>query len=120
MRYSIAVLFVLFLSMLAVGQKNVKIINKGDLQGLMDQKSIQLVDVRTSNEYKEGSIKGAINIDFWDPEFSKLMRANFDKKKPLVVYCAGGGRSAMACEKLSKQGFKILLDVDGGYEAYIE
>lgn len=120
MKYTIALFFFCFLSSTLHSQKNVELIIAKDLKEMIVKSELQIVDVRTAKEFKSGFIKGAVNIDYWDPEFSNLIKSQFDKKKPLIVYCAGGGRSAMACDKLSQQGFKILLDVDGGYEAYID
>ena len=68
----------------------------------------------------KGHIKGALNIDYWNPKFLDLVKSDFDKSIPLLVYCAGGGRSAMASERLKKKGYKLIYDLEGGYEAYTE
>ena len=80
----------------------------------------QILDVRTSDEFDSGYIKGAVNIDFWDPAFKDLVKAKFDKSLPILVYCAGGGRSAMAANNLRKKGFKTIYNLEGGYESYTE
>ena len=101
-------------------QKSTVLIDKTILSEMMHNQDIQLVDVRTPKEFANGSLEGAINIDFWNPDFLNLIKSRFTKKKALVVFCAGGGRSAMACDKLSRQGFKVLFDLEGGYESYTE
>lgn len=77
----------------------------------------QLVDVRTPEEFIEGAIEGAENIDYFSAEFMAEMN-KFDKEKPLVLYCRSGRRSANAAENLIKAGFKEVYNVEGGYLDY--
>ena len=73
-----------------------------------------LLDVRTPGEIAKGSIKGSVNMDFFDDNFeSKLDQ--LDKTKPVFVYCLSGGRSASAAEALRKNGFSQVYDLQGGY-----
>tara|TARA_B100000674_G_scaffold142262_1_gene111908 strand:- start:1 stop:273 length:273 start_codon:yes stop_codon:yes gene_type:complete len=78
----------------------------------------QLLDVRTQDEFNAGHLEGAVNIDIWSPSFMKEVKSSFDRSKPLLIYCAGGGRSAMAAEDLRKKGFKLIYDLEGGIEAF--
>ena len=50
----------------------------------------------------------------------ELVKKRFDKSIPLIIYCEGGGRSAMAASNLRKNGFKTIYDLEGGYESYSE
>ena len=77
--------------------------------------NVQLVDVRTPEEYQEGHIEGAANIDFLDPLVFEEEFAKLDRNKPLMIYCRSGGRSAEAAEKLEAMGFKEIYDLEGGY-----
>ncbi len=47
------------------------------------------------------------------------MQKAIGKKDKIIVFCAGGGRSAMASKKLSRLGFKMIYDLEGGYESFI-
>lgn len=76
--------------------------------------AIQLLDVRTPGEFASGHLRNARNLDIRDPEFEKKI-AQLDPKRPLVVYCLAGSRSAKAAEILSKAGFKQIYDVQGGF-----
>ena len=76
-------------------------------------KTIQLVDVRTPNEYKSGHITGAININYYDQDFSTQIAA-LDKSKPIYVYCRSGVRSKYSSEILKKLGFKKIYNLKGG------
>lgn len=76
-----------------------------------------LVDVRTPEEYAEGHIKDALNINWHDPAFMDEM-AKADKNKPVFVYCKSGGRSGQAAEALRGMGFKEVYDLEGGITAW--
>lgn len=74
-----------------------------------------LVDVRSSQEFNEGHLNGAINIpDFEVGTKSKIMLPN--KKQVIVLYCKNGGRSKRACEKLKELGYENVFNVQGGLE----
>ncbi|WP_020532088.1 rhodanese-like domain-containing protein [Flexithrix dorotheae] len=76
-----------------------------------------LIDVRTPPEVAGGTIGDAVNIDFlgsdFKPEVEKL-----DKSKPVLVYCAVGGRSWKAAQLLNQLGFKEVYDLDGGIKGW--
>ena len=78
-------------------------------------KDVQLVDVRTSQEFNAGHIDDAINIDISDPETFTEKVENLDKEKPIYIYCQMGGRSKKASQKLKQIGFKNIFDYSGGY-----
>ncbi|MBV1888213.1 MAG: rhodanese-like domain-containing protein [Urechidicola sp.] len=73
----------------------------------------QLIDVRTPEEYSEGYIKHATNINFYEDNFMELM-AELAKDEVLYIYCKSGGRSGKAAEKLKEAGFTKVYDLDGG------
>ena len=99
-------------------QKGVIISSPQVFEQLMSSGNEQLLDVRTQDEFNAGHLEGAINIDIWSPSFMKEVKSRFDRSKPLLIYCAGGGRSAMAAEDLSKKGFKLIYDLEGGIESF--
>lgn len=76
-----------------------------------------LVDVRTPAEYEQGHLKKSVNINWFDTDFAKKFDA-IDKNKTIYVYCKVGGRSAKAQQKLSALGFKNVINLEGGYDAY--
>ena len=70
--------------------------------------SIQLVDVRTPEEYAEGHIPGSLNIDVKDKEnFPTSVDKLLDKEKKVAVYCRSGRRSRTAAKQLTEKGFKV-------------
>ena len=79
--------------------------------------AVFLVDVRTPEEYAEGPLRGAANIDWNAPEFMDLFTAACPKETPVAVYCRTGRRSAEAAKKLSKAGYAVT-NLLGGIEAW--
>lgn len=82
------------------------------------EKNIQLIDVRTPQEYEGGHIEGALLIDFMSPDFMSKVSTSLDPKKPVYLYCKSGGRSARAMQQLSKAGFVSVTNLEGGYDAW--
>ncbi|GAA4401765.1 thioredoxin domain-containing protein [Nibrella viscosa] len=76
--------------------------------------AIQLLDVRTAGEFANGHLRNARNLDVRDPDFEKKL-AQLDPKRPLVVYCLAGSRSAKAADMLAKAGFTQVYDMQGGF-----
>ena len=112
----------LVLSLFACGlatAQEVKKISNEELVALMKQPDLQLVDVRTPEEVSFGIIEGAEHKDFYHPEFASKME-ELNKNKPIVVYCAAGGRSAQTGEVLKTMGFKEVYDLTGGFRHWQE
>ncbi len=78
----------------------------------------QLLDVRTEEEWKEGHLKDAKRVTVTEDGFLEKATALLDKKKPVVVYCRSGKRSAMAAEQLRTAGYTVY-DMEGGITAWI-
>ena len=93
-------------------------LSPGEFESMLQNKpGIQLLDVRTPAEFKGGSIAGAKNLNIYDANFNRQIE-NLDKTRPVLVYCAKGGRSATAAEQLKRAGFKEVYDLPGGMEAW--
>ena len=78
-----------------------------------DEKAVVL-DVRTEDEFNEGYIANAINIDIHSgQEFIDAIE-NLDKNENYYVYCRSGMRSAKACEIMNQLGFENAYNLEGG------
>ena len=77
--------------------------------------NFQLLDVRTPEEYNQGHIEGAMNINFYDEDFARQLEQNLNKDKPVMLYCRSGRRSAKAAGQLGAMGFKEIYDLKGGF-----
>ncbi len=78
-------------------------------------KDVQLIDIRTPEEYEKGYIDDAVNIDFLQEETFKKDIQKFDKNQPIYIYCRSGGRTGRASKLMQQMGFKKIFDYSGSY-----
>lgn len=74
---------------------------------------VQLLDVRTAEEYAEGHLDQALNIDVNQSSFLTDATARLDKNRPVAVYCRSGKRSTRAAGMLAEQGYQVVNLVGG-------
>ncbi len=77
----------------------------------------QLVDVRTSGEVANGFIENSINYDFNGNTFNEQIKG-LKTDQPVMVYCAGGGRSKKAANAFKALGIKEIYELDNGFSAW--
>lgn len=65
-----------------------------------------IIDVRTKEEFDEGHLKGAVNLDFYREDFREELE-KLDKSKKYKVYCQSGNRSEKVVAKMKKMGFDV-------------
>lgn len=80
---------------------------------------VQLVDVRTPQEFEEGNIPGSVNIDVMTGRFGETALEQLDKGYPVAVYCRSGNRSKDAAKVLSMMGYNVV-ELDEGYNVWVE
>ncbi len=83
---------------------------------LITLKNVQLIDVRTPEEYQTGHLKNAVNINFMDEDFKENI-SRLDKKKPTFIHCAAGAqgaRSNQTAKFLEELGFVEIYELEGG------
>ena len=83
-----------------------------------DTANVQILDVRTPQEWQTGIIHNAMEINFYDPNFQKEVAQKLSKDKTVLVYCAVGGRSHQAMEQMHSMGFKAVYSMQGGINAW--
>jgi len=91
----------------------IQVVTAEEMQELSQLENVQLVDVRTPEEYKEGYITDFQNINYLSPTFEKEIE-KLDKSKPVIVYCKSGDRSAKCAAKMKEKGFIKVYELDGG------
>jgi rhodanese-related sulfurtransferase len=93
------------------GFKNAPI---AELTKIKTEKKAIVIDVRTPAEWQQGVIEGtSLFIDYNNPSFKQQL-AKLDKSKTYVVYCRSGGRSAGASQVMVDNGFKNVINMQGG------
>ncbi len=77
------------------------------------QKDFAILDVRTPEEFAEGHLSGALNVNFLAPDFAARLSA-LDRGKTYLVYCRTGHRSAGAAQVMQRSGFRSVYQMLGG------
>lgn len=111
-----SLLFISFLFLSCQGQatKPVQTLDvKTYADKLKNTEKPQLLDVRTPEEFGVEHLENADNVNVNSPDFA-TKAAQYDKSKPIFVYCKVGGRSAQAADKLVAMGFTEVYNLEGG------
>ena len=102
----------------------VKTITAGEALKLSNENKCTLIDIREKGELdKTGRIENSNHIprgmlEFWlDPEGPYFKSGKIDMSKEMVLFCAGGLRSALAAKSLKEMGFENVSHIDGGFAA---
>ena len=85
----------------------------------IDNSGVQLVDVRTPDEFAAGNIPGSVNIDVLTGHFGETAATMLDKAYTVAVYCRSGNRSKNAAKTLSMMGYNVV-ELDGGYNDWVK
>ena len=81
--------------------------------------SVQLLDVRTPQEYAEGHIEGALNINVQSDDFQQMAEKELSKDSTILVYCRSGRRSMDAAGILTRLGYRVI-NLKGGITEWKE
>ena len=107
--------------------KEIKTISSVEALKRSNESKCNLIDIRDIRElHKEGRIEKSIHIprgmlEFWlDPESIYFKDGKLDMNKEMVLFCAGGLRSALAAKSLQEMGFKNVAHIDGGFASMIQ
>ena len=102
--------------------KEIKTISPSDALKLSNDNKCNLIDIRDVRELEnEGRIENSSHIprgmlEFWlDPESVYFKKGKLDMNKEMVLFCAGGLRSALATKSLKEMGFEKISHIDGGF-----
>tara|TARA_B100001057_G_scaffold358474_1_gene360616 strand:- start:436 stop:819 length:384 start_codon:yes stop_codon:yes gene_type:complete len=111
-------------TLVAEALKEIKTISTDEAYEKFNKNECNLIDIRDVRELeKEGRIEQSNHIprgmlEFWlDPESAYFKQGKLDLNKEMVLFCAGGLRSALAAKSLKEMGFKKVSHIDGGFGA---
>ena len=106
--------------------KDIKTIDKDEAYDLVEEKKCNLIDIRDIRELEnEGRVENSNHIprgmlEFWlDPESIYFKEGKLDLEKEMVLFCAGGLRSALATKSLQEMGFTNVCHIEGGFGAML-
>ena len=102
--------------------KEIKTISSNEAHKMVKDDQCNLIDIRDIRELqKEGKVEGSNHIprgmlEFWlDPDSAYFKDGKLDLNKEIVLFCAGGLRSALAAKSLKDMGFEKVSHIDGGF-----
>ncbi len=114
-----------FKDLLAEANAVIDVISVHEAREQVQAADVTFIDLRESAELAQGTIPGAAHIPrgllefVADPE-SPMHNPAFDPAKQLVLFCASGGRSALATKTLKEMGFPKVANLVGGFQAWVE
>ncbi len=104
--------------------QEVKTINTDEAFKMNSENKCNLIDIRDVRELeRDGRVEGSHHIprgmlEFWlDPGSAYFQEGKLDQEKEMILFCAGGLRSALAAKTLKDMGFKNVSHIDGGFGA---
>lgn len=98
----------------ACSNANYKDLDADTFASKISEEGVALVDVRTAEEFAEGHLAGAANIDWYREDFLQRFESGYSKDTPLAIYCRSGRRSAEAAAKLTEAGYSVF-NLASGY-----
>jgi rhodanese-related sulfurtransferase len=109
-----------FLKIVEDAKKRVREVTIDDVKAKLDRsEKFLLIDVREESEYAADHLPGAIHLGKGIIERDVEERVP-DQNTPLVLYCGGGFRSALAADNLQKMGYTQVFSMDGGIRGWRE
>ena len=111
--------------MVEEAKRRIPNLSLAELQAELARGGTQLLDIRDVRERQSlGWIPGAIHVprgmlEFWLDPTSPYYRARVDPEKRIVLYCAAGGRSALAADVLREMGFPDVAHLEAGFNGWV-
>jgi len=104
--------------------QEIKTIDADEAFKMVEDNNCNLIDIRESRELeKTGSVENSVHISrgmmeiFLDPNSALFQQGKLDQNKEMVLFCAGGVRSALAVKALQNMGYEKVSHIEGGFGA---
>ena len=109
-------------SIVSEAMSEIKTISADEANVMIEENSCNLIDIREINELeKTGKVENSVHIPrgmleiYLDPSSAFFQNGKLDKDKEIVLFCAGGVRSALAVKSLKEMGYEKISHIDGGF-----
>ena len=109
--------FLFMITACSLNGQQANAINPDAFLKAMSAGKIQVLDVRTADEYKSGHINNALQANWLDKNEFNDRTSHLDKNKTVYIYCLSGGRSGAAAEVLRTKGYNVI-NLEGGINAW--
>jgi len=108
-----------FLRLVDDARKRVREVSIEDVHAMIERGAdVEIVDVREDGEWAEGHLPSARHIG--KGVLERDIEASIERDRPIVLYCGGGYRSALAADSIQKMGYRNVSSMDGGFRAWNE
>ena len=111
-------------TLVSEAMQEIKTINADEAFKMVEDNSCNLIDIREARELeKTGCVENSVHISrgmmeiFLDPNSAFFQQGKLDQNKEMVLFCAGGVRSALAVKSLQNMGYEKVSHIDGGFGA---
>ena len=111
-------------TLVSEAMQEIKTISAHDALKMVEDNNCNLIDIRESNELEStGKVKNSVHIPrgkleiYLDPNSDLYQQGVLDQNKEIVLFCAGGVRSALAVKALKNMGYEKISHVEGGFGA---
>ena len=111
-------------TLVSEAMQEIKTINADDAYKMIEDNECNLIDIREARELeKTGSVENSVHISrgmleiFLDPNSVFFQKGKLDQNKEMVLFCAGGVRSALAVKALKNMGYEKVSHIEGGFGA---
>ena len=111
-------------TLVSEAMQEIKTINADEAFKMVEDNNCNLIDIREARELeKTGSVENSLHISrgmmeiFLDPNSAFFQQGKLDPNKEMVLFCAGGVRSALAVKALQNMGYEKVSHIEGGFGA---
>ena len=109
-------------TLVSEAMQEIKTINADEAFRMVEEKNCNLIDIREASELeKTGNVENSVHISrglleiFLDPNSTFFQQGKLDRNKEMVLFCAGGVRSALAVKALQNMGYEKVSHIEGGF-----
>jgi len=111
-------------TLVSEAMQEIKTINADEAFKMVEENNCNLIDIREARELeKNGTVENSVHISrgmmeiFLDPNSAYFQQGKLDQNKEMVLFCAGGVRSALAVKALHNMGYEKVSHIEGGFGA---
>ena len=111
-------------TLVSEAMQEIKTVNADEAFKMVEDNNCNLIDIREARELeKTGSVENSVHISrgmmeiFLDPNSAFFQQGKLDPNKEMVLFCAGGVRSALAVKALQNMGYEKVSHIEGGFGA---
>jgi len=109
-------------TLVSEAMQEIKTINADEALKMVEENNCNLIDIREGNELEStGKVENSVHIPrgkleiFLDPNSALFQQGVLDQNKEMVLFCAGGVRSALAVKALKNMGYEKISHIEGGF-----